>query len=100
MRPSLHSISMRRESPHNGLMPSAACVHSFEHSPSTELGGLLNTLSQWETESGEKEPMDAAVFPQWIESAQSVLMSDSTSDGHRGADMLLDGHPPTTKVRR
>jgi hypothetical protein len=64
------------------------------------IGALLGELSLWETESGGKEPMDAAVFPQWLRCASSVLAAESTSEGYRGADTLLNGEPPTIKVRR
>ena len=66
-------------------------------SKTDQLGAILGNLSLWETESGKKEPMDGAVFPQWIECAELVL--NSTSD-YTGADILLDGKTPTIKVRR
>ncbi len=72
----------------------------FELSPSDELAILLGNLALWETESGKKEPMDAAVFPQWLDSANAVISAESTLQGYRDADMLLDGKPPTIKVLR
>lgn len=65
-----------------------------------ELGGLLGSLSLWETESGEKEPMDAAVFPEWVACAKMVLESEENTIGNSSADILIDGKPPTTKVQR
>jgi hypothetical protein len=65
-----------------------------------ELGALLGSLSLWETESGQKEPMDAAVFPEWLDCAEKVLESESGNRKYTGADILLDGKPPTIKVKR
>lgn len=65
-----------------------------------EIGGLLGTLSLWETESGGKEPMDAGIFPEWLECAQAVLKAEVSSEGYREADALVDGKLPATKVRR
>ena len=65
-----------------------------------EIGGLLGDLSLWKTESGGKEPMDAAIFPEWLACAQGVLESEQNYTGYSGADVLIDGKPPTTKVRR
>jgi len=66
-------------------------------SKTDQLGGILSNLSLWETESGGKEPMDGAVFPQWVECAELVL---NVTPDYAGADILLDGKAPTTKVRR
>ncbi|MGI8821268.1 MAG: hypothetical protein ACR2ID_10440 [Chthoniobacterales bacterium] len=65
-----------------------------------EIGLLLTNLSLWDTESGGKEPMDAEVLPRWLASAKRVLDAEATDKGYRGADILLDGKPPTVKVRR
>ncbi len=65
-----------------------------------DIGALLGALSLWETESGGKEPMDAAVFPAWLRCAQKVLESESTEEGYKGADMLINGKPPTMRVKR
>jgi hypothetical protein len=65
-----------------------------------EIGALLSELSLWDTESGGKEPMDAAIFPAWLRCAHSVLAAEATSEGYCGADVLIDGKPPTIKVRR
>ncbi|RAO75901.1 hypothetical protein [Dyella jiangningensis] len=65
-----------------------------------EIGALLSDLSLWDTESGGKEPMDGAVFPDWLNCAKEVLSADATPEGFRGADILLDGKPPTIKVKR
>ena len=64
------------------------------------VGALLSDLSLWPTESGTKEPMDGAVFPEWLRCAKSVLDAEATPEGFRGADITLDGKPPTLKVRR
>jgi hypothetical protein len=64
------------------------------------IGALLGELSLWDTESGSKEPMDGAVFPQWLRCASAVLAAETTADGYRGADILLNGKPPTIKVLR
>jgi hypothetical protein len=68
----------------------------YKLDPSSDLGGLLGSLSLWETTSGTKEPMDGAVFPQWLECAELILNADS----YQGADILLNGEPPKTKVVR
>lgn len=65
-----------------------------------EIGALLSDLSLWETESSGKEPMDATVFPTWLECAQSVLAAESTPEGYRNANILIDGRPPVFKVHR
>ena len=36
------------------------------------LGAILGDLSLWDTESGGKEPMDGAVFPDWLRCAKKV----------------------------
>jgi hypothetical protein len=64
------------------------------------IGALLGELSLWDTESGGKEPMDGAVFPQWLQCASVVLAAETTPEGYRGADTLLNGKPPTIKVLR
>jgi len=64
------------------------------------VGDLLSETSLWKTSSGSKEPMDGSIFPEWLRCAQIVLSDEETSEGYRGADILLDGKPPTTKVNR
>jgi hypothetical protein len=64
------------------------------------VGDILSQLSLWETESGGKEPMDGSVFPEWLRCANVVLTAEATAEGYRGADITLDGKPPTIKVRR
>ena len=64
------------------------------------LGAMLDDLSLWDTESGGKEPMDGAVFPDWLDCAKAVMTAEANPDGYRGADILLDGKPPTIKVKR
>jgi len=65
-----------------------------------EIGSMLGELSLWETQSGSKEPMDAAVFARWLSSARSVLEAQATSEGYRAADTLLNAKPPEIKVQR
>ena len=64
------------------------------------IGALLSELSLWETVSGGQEPMNAAVFPEWLRCAQLVLAAEATPEGFHGADTLLNGKPPTIKVNR
>lgn len=64
------------------------------------LGAMLGDLSLWDTESGGKEPMDGAAFPDWLDCAKTVMTAEGTPEGYRGADTLLDGKPPTIKVNR
>jgi len=64
------------------------------------VGDVLSETSLWNTASGGKEPMDGSVFPRWLRCAQAVLAAEETPDGYRGADILLDGQPPTIKVNR
>jgi hypothetical protein len=67
---------------------------------SAALGVLLSQISLWDTESGGKEPMDGSVFPDWLRCANLVLSAEATPQGYTGADILLDGKPPTIKVLR
>jgi hypothetical protein len=62
------------------------------------IGALLGELSLRDTESGGKEPMDGTVFPQWLHCAADALGAETTTDGYSGADILLDGKPPTIKI--
>ena len=64
------------------------------------LGAMLGDLSLWDTESGRKEPMDGAVFPDWLNCAEAIMTAEAALGGYRGADILLDGKPPTVKVQR
>jgi hypothetical protein len=64
------------------------------------IGALLGELSLWDTVSGGKEPMDAAVFTEWLRCAQLVLAAEATPEGFQGADILLNGKLPTVKVNR
>jgi hypothetical protein len=82
------------------LIMHAYLEKEFELSPSDELAILLGNLALWETEKGNKEPIDAAVFPQWLDCANTVITTESTSQGYRDVDILLDGKPPTIKVLR
>lgn len=56
---------------------------------SDELGALLSSLSLWAEPNGKGVPMDAAIFPEWIECARRVLQSEQTSDGYPNADIRL-----------
>ncbi|RUL69011.1 hypothetical protein [Dyella choica] len=63
------------------------------------LGAMLGDLSLWDTESGGKEPMDGAVFPDWLDCARAVMTAEVSPEGYRGADISLDGKPPTIEVK-
>ena len=65
-----------------------------------DIGDLLSELSLWDTESGGKEPMDAAVFPDWLRCAHLVLEAEATPVGYRGADIQMVGGSPSMKVHR
>ncbi|GAB3787866.1 hypothetical protein [Dyella agri] len=65
-----------------------------------KVGAILSDMSLWDTESGVKEPMDGAVFPAWLNCAKEVLAAEAIPEGFRDADILLDGKPPTIKVKR
>ena len=53
-----------------------------------ELGGLLGNLALWDKSSGRGDPMDAAVFPEWLECAHRVL-GDERGRRYAGADIGL-----------
>lgn len=53
-----------------------------------ELGGLLSTLAMWDKSNGRGDPMDAVVFPEWLECASRVLR-DEQGGGYAGADIRL-----------
>lgn len=59
-----------------------------------ELGGLLGNLALWNGPNGKGVPMDAAIFPEWIECARCVLQTDGTTDGYTNADIKLTSEPP------
>ena len=65
-------------------------------SKTDQLGGILGNLALWDTQSGGKEPIDAAVFPQWLDSAETVLSAQS----YEKYDIKLDGQKPKMKVKR
>jgi hypothetical protein len=52
-----------------------------------ELGNLLGQLALWDSADG-KEPMDAAVFPDWLDSAQRVISNESEG-GYFDANIKL-----------
>lgn len=58
-----------------------------------ELGALLSNLALWNEPNGRGVPMDAAIFPEWIECARRVLQKDGTTEGYTSADIKL---PPET----
>ena len=62
--------------------------HWEETGKPDDLGALLGELSLWDTKVG-KEPMDGAVFPQWLKCAKIVLEQEQTSGGYRNADIKL-----------
>jgi hypothetical protein len=53
-----------------------------------ELGGLLGNLTLWDEPNGRGDPMDAAVFPEWLECAHRVLGGEQ-GGGYGGADVRL-----------
>ncbi|MBW0447396.1 hypothetical protein [Paraburkholderia phenoliruptrix] len=53
-----------------------------------ELGALLGNLALWDRSNGQGVPMDAAVFPEWLECAHRVLR-DEQGGGYAGADISL-----------
>ncbi len=65
-------------------------------SKTDQLGEILGSLALWDTESGNKEPMDAAIFPQWLESAEKVLSNDK----YEACEIRLDSKKPSIKVKR
>lgn len=52
------------------------------------VGDILSQLSLWDSEEG-KTPMDASVFPEWLDCAQKVINQENTADGYRNADIKL-----------
>jgi hypothetical protein len=52
-----------------------------------EIGGLLGQLALWDSSNG-KEPMDGAVFPDWLKSASKVL-TEEESGGYHNIDIQL-----------
>lgn len=53
----------------------------------SEIGGLLGQLALWNTING-KEPMDGAVFPDWLKSASRVL-KDEEAGGYPNIEIKL-----------
>ncbi|MBW0449989.1 hypothetical protein EN871_20215 [bacterium M00.F.Ca.ET.228.01.1.1] len=41
-----------------------------------ELGGLLGNLALWDKSNGRGDPIDAAVFLEWLECAHRVLRDE------------------------
>ncbi|KFG97980.1 hypothetical protein GQ56_0106775 [Burkholderia paludis] len=52
------------------------------------LGALLSSLALWGEPNGQGAPMDAAVFPEWLECARRVLR-DGQRGGYGNADIRL-----------
>lgn len=52
------------------------------------LGALLGNLALWGEQNGRGTPMDAAVFPEWLECAHHVLDHDLFG-GYVNADIKL-----------
>ncbi|WP_155720445.1 hypothetical protein [Burkholderia anthina] len=52
------------------------------------LGALLGNLALWGEPNGQGAPMDAAVFPEWLECAYRVLRCDQLG-GYANADIKL-----------
>ncbi len=52
------------------------------------LGALLSNLALWGERNGKGGPMDAAVFPEWLECATRVLGGDQLG-GYANADVRL-----------
>lgn len=59
-----------------------------EHGKPDEVGEILSQLQLWDSEEG-KVPMDASIFPEWIECAEKVLSEDDSKDGYKKADIKL-----------
>ncbi|PCE30801.1 hypothetical protein [Burkholderia ubonensis] len=52
------------------------------------VGALLGNLALWGGPNGQGAPMDAAVFPEWLECAHHVLARDQLG-GYANADIKL-----------
>jgi len=52
------------------------------------LGALLGSLALWGESHGRGAPMDAAIFPEWLECAHRVLRDDELG-GCKCADIRL-----------
>ncbi|WP_155123250.1 MULTISPECIES: hypothetical protein [Burkholderia cepacia complex] len=53
------------------------------------LGALVGNLALWDGSNGNGTPMDAAVFLEWLECANSVLEHERRGPGYTGADIRL-----------
>lgn len=60
--------------------------HWIETGKPDDLGSLLGEMSLSHTAQG-KLPMDAAVFPRWIDCAKRVLEQEQTAEGYTNADI-------------
>lgn len=52
------------------------------------IGALLSNLALWDESNGQGKPMDAGVFPEWLECARRVLQAEQTG-GYVDADIRL-----------
>lgn len=52
------------------------------------LGALLGNLALWGESNGQGAPMDAAVFPEWLDCAHRVLGREQLG-GYANADIKL-----------
>jgi hypothetical protein len=64
------------------------------------VGDLLSQLALWETESGNMEPMDASILPEWFRQVDLIIANEVEGSRSEVADIHLNGKKPTTKVRR
>ncbi len=71
-----------------------------EHGKPDDVGDVLSLMALWETTSGNMEPMDGAILPEWIRCVNLVLAQEKENGVFSGADIMLDGKKPTTKVVR
>ena len=62
-------------------------AHYERNGKPDEIGALLGQLSLWDTRNG-KEPMDGAVFSDWLESATKVLKEENAG-GYHNIDIQL-----------
>jgi hypothetical protein len=54
----------------------------------TAVGDVLSGLALWDSEEG-KRPIDASIFPEWLDCAKKVLTDENTDSGYRSADIKL-----------
>jgi len=71
-----------------------------KHGKPDEVGDVLSPMALWETTNGPMEPMDGDILPEWIRCINLVLEHEKENGRFSGADQVLDGKKPTTKVLR